>query len=574
MVTVVRAVDALADEVVKMNIKEVFGIPGGQITPLFDAFYGKDTKIFLFRHEQGAIHAADAYGRITRRPGIVMVTSGPGATNLATGLANAMMDSSPLVALTGQVPTSVFGRDAFQETDIIGLSMPIVKHTFMVKKPDDLVPAFKAAYRIATDGRPGPVLVDLPRDVQLSEVKGEGSGSINVNYKSVPEPDIGLVAYAVKLLMDAERPVMLVGGGVCWSNATEEVLAIAETLWMPIVTTLPGKNCVPNNHPLFMGPAGMHGRVEADAALINSDLVLAIGTRFSDRTVGDFKEFQRGRRIIHIDIDKSEIGKNVKPSVGIIGDAKVALRMMLELIPKAAVKNEAFVNWLRSIKESYEKFREQDNMPGFAPWKVLKVIREVTPPHAITATSVGSHQMWSELHWDVYVPGTFITSAGLGTMGFGLPAALGAKVAKPNVPVIDIDGDGSFQMTMQNLALVREYNLPIIVVIFDNSTLMLVRHWQMLLYSRRIIGVDFQANPDFIKIAEAYGIDGVRPSNYDELRSSVARAIRSNEPLVVDVTIDRERDLVLPWVQPGKWLTEVTLPDGFKVDLRYGGGHE
>ncbi|WP_066793104.1 biosynthetic-type acetolactate synthase large subunit [Caldivirga sp. MU80] len=568
---VVRAVDVLSDEIVKMGIGEIFGIPGGQIMPLFDAFYGKGIKIFLFRHEQGAIHAADAYGRVTRKPGVVLVTSGPGATNLATGLANAMMDSSPLVALTGQVPTSVFGRDAFQETDIIGLSIPIAKHTFMVKKPEDLVPMFKAAYRIATDGRPGPVVVDLPRDVQLSEVKEvRGEDYVKVSYKGIPEPDPGLVAYAVKLLMEAERPVMLVGGGVCWSNATEEVLAVAETLWMPIVTTLPGKNCVPNNHPLFMGPAGMHGRVEADAAIMNSDLVLAVGTRFSDRTVGDFREFQRGRRIIHIDIDKSEIGKNVKPSVGIIGDAKATLRMMLELLPKAAVKNEQFVNWLRSIKEAYEKFRETSDMPGFAPWRVLKVIREVTPPQAIVATGVGSHQMWSELHWDVYVPGTFITSAGLGTMGFGIPAALGAKVARPNVPVLDIDGDGSFQMTMQNLALVREYNLPIIVVIFDNSALMLVRHWQMLLYGRRIIAVDFQANPDFIKIGEAYGIDGVRPSNYDELRSSVARAIRNNEPLIVDVTIDRERDLVLPWVQPGKWLSEVVLPEGFKVNLRYG----
>lgn len=568
----VRAVDALADEVIRMGIRKIFGIPGGQIMPLFDAFYGKDAEIFLFRHEQGAIHAADAYGRVTRKPGIVMVTSGPGATNLATGLANAMMDSSPLVALTGQVPTVVFGRDAFQETDIVGLSMPIVKHTFMVKKPEALTSTFRAAYRIAIDGRPGPVVVDIPRDVQLSEVKGEEP--VNVVYKGVPEPDIGLIAYAVKLLIDAKRPVILAGGGVCWSNATEEVLAIAETLWMPIVTTLPGKNCIPNNHPLFMGPAGMHGRVEADAAIINSDLVLAVGTRFSDRTVGDFREFQRGRKIIHIDIDKSEIGKNVKPSVGIIGDAKVALRMMLNLLPKAINRNEGFVKWLRSIKEAYEKFRESSDIPGFAPWKVLKAIREVTPPNAIVTTGVGSHQMWSELHWDVYVPGTFITSAGLGTMGFGIPAALGAKVAKPDVPVLDIDGDGSFQMTMQNLALVREYNLPIVVVIFDNSTLMLVRHWQMLLYNRRIIAVDFQANPDFIKIAEAYGIEGVRPSNYDELKSNVARAIRNNEPLIVDVTIDREKDLVLPWVQPGKWLSEVVLPEGFKVDLRYGDGNE
>lgn len=566
----VRAVDALVDEMERMGIREVLGIIGGQIMPLFDALYGRDIKIYMFRHEQGAIHAADAYGRVTRKPGIVLVTSGPGATNLATGLANAMMDSSPLVALTGQVPTAVFGRDAFQETDIVGMSLPITKHNFMAKRPEDVVPMFKAAYRIATDGRPGPVLLDLPRDVQMGQVDGGKLSEVKVNYKGIPEPDPGLVAYAVKLILEARRPILLIGGGVCWSGATEEALALAETLWMPMVTTLPGKNCVPNNHPLFMGPAGMHGRVEADAAIINSDLVVAVGTRFSDRTVGDFKEFQRGRKIIHIDIDRSEIGKNVKPTVGIVGDAKATLRMMLQLIPKAAPRSEKFVSWLRSIKEAYEKFREQSDMEKFAPWKVLKAIREVTPPNAITATGVGSHQMWCELHWDVYVPGTFITSAGLGTMGFGIPAALGAKIARPDVPVLDIDGDGSFQMTMQNLALVREYNLPIIVVIFDNSALMLVRHWQMLLYNRRIVAVDFEANPDFLKIAEAYGIDGVRPSNYGELKENIAKAIRNNEPLIVDVTIDREKDLVLPWVQPGKWLGDVILPEGFKISLKYG----
>ena len=572
VVAMPRAVDVLVDEMRKMGIREVLGIPGGQIMPLYDALYNSGIDVYLFRHEQGAIHAADAYGRVTKRPGVVLVTSGPGATNLATGLANAMMDSSPLVALTGQVPTSVFGRDAFQETDIVGLSMPIAKHTFMVRKPEALAPTFRVAYRIAIDGRPGPVLVDLPRDVQLAQVGEDADFEIKVKYMQVPEPDPSVVAYALKLILNAKRPIMLVGGGVCWSGATQEALTLAEILMMPIVTTLPGKNCVPSNHPLVMGPAGMHGRVEADAAIINSDLVLAIGTRFSDRTVGDFKEFQRGRVIIHVDIDRSEIGKNVKPAVGIVGDAKAVLRMMIDMLPKALPRSDSFVRWLRSIKEAYEKFRESTDLENsFAPWKVLKALREVTPPEAIVATGVGSHQMWSELHWDVYVPGTFITSAGLGTMGFGLPAAIGAKIARPNVPVLDIDGDGSFQMTMQNLAVVTERNLPVIVVIFDNSSLMLVRHWQMLLYNRRIIAVDFQANPDFLKIGEAYGIEGVRPSNYEELKASVARAIRNNEPLIVDVRIDREQDIVLPWVQPGKWLSEVVLPEGFKVNLTYGG---
>ena len=568
-----RAVDLLVREMESMGVDKVFGIIGGQIMPFFDALYNTNIKVYMFRHEQGAVHAADAYGRVTKRPMTVVVTSGPGATNIVTGLANAMMDSSPLIAITGQVPTVFFGRDAFQETDIVGISMPITKHTFMVKRPEDLVPVYRAAYEISIDGRPGPVLIDIPRDVQLSEIKDLGIREVRVYKKVVPEPDPSLISCALKLLLNAERPVMLVGGGVCWSGATNEVLTLAELIGMPIVTTLPGKNCVPSNHPLVMGPAGMHGRLEADAALINADVILAVGTRFSDRTVGNFDELKRGRKIIHIDIDKSEIGKNVKPEVGIVGDAKAVLSMMISMVPKALERrHDDFIRWLRSIKEGFEEYRSKVPFDGFAPWRVLKVLREVMPPHAITVTGVGSHQMWCELHWDVYVPGTFITSAGLGTMGFGIPAALGAKIARPDAPVLDIDGDGSFQMTMQNLALVREYNLPIIVVIFDNSALMLVRHWQVMLYSRRIIAVDFNVNPDFMKIAEAYGIEGVRPSNYDELRASVARAVRNNEPLIVDITIDRERDFVLPFVPSGKWLEEVIMPEGFHVNLRYMGG--
>jgi acetolactate synthase-1/2/3 large subunit len=567
-----RAVDLLVREMESMGVDKVFGIIGGQIMPFFDALYNTNIKVYMFRHEQGAVHAADAYGRVAKRPMTVVVTSGPGATNLVTGLANAMMDSSPLIAITGQVPTIFFGRDAFQETDIVGVTMPITKHTFMVKRPKDLVPAYKAAYEISIDGRPGPVLIDVPRDVQLSEVRDYEIRELKVFKKVVPEPDPSLVSYALKLLLSAERPVMLVGGGVCWSGATNEVLTLAELIGMPIVTTLPGKNCVPSNHPLVMGPAGMHGRLEADAALINADVILAVGTRFSDRTVGNFNEFKRGRKIIHIDIDKSEIGKNVKPEVGIVGDAKAVLSMMIGMVPKALERrHESFIRWLRSIKESYEEYRSKVPFEGFAPWRVLKVLREVMPPHSITVTGVGSHQMWCELHWDVYVPGTFITSAGLGAMGFGIPAALGAKIARPDVPVLDIDGDGSFQMTMQNLALVREYNLPIIIAIFDNSALMLVRHWQVMLYNRRIIAVDFGVNPDFVKIAEAYGIEGVRPSDYDELRRSVARAVRNNEPLIVDITIDRERDFVLPFVPSGRWLEEVIMPEGFHVNLRYMG---
>jgi acetolactate synthase-1/2/3 large subunit len=446
----------------------------------------------------------------------------------------------------------------------------------MVKESSALVPAFKAAYRIAVNGRAGPVLIDVPRDVQIGSADQGSCLEPAVKLKTIPEPDPTVVAAIVNLLLKAERPVILAGGGVCWSGATGELLALAETLGIPIVTTFPGKNCVPTNHPLVMGPAGMHGRVESDAALINSDVVFAVGTRFSDRTIGNFSEFQKGRSIIHVDIDKSEIGKNVKPSLAVVGDVKAVIRMMLQIIPDALImkKNqERYLNWLKQIKRAFEEYREKAaaEFPGFAPWKVLKVIREAVPPQTITTTGVGSHQMWCELHWDVYVPGTFITSAGLGTMGFGLPAALGAKAALRDRPVVNIDGDGSFQMSMANLALIKEYGLPVVNVVFNNSALMLVRHWQVMQYNNRIIATEFSANPDFTKIAEAYGIEAVRPTSYEELGRSVSRVIRNDEPLLVDVTIDRQRDFVLPFAPSGKWLKEVLLPEGFKADLDYRG---
>ena len=577
----IRAADALAKAMKSLGVRHVFGIPGGSIMPLYDALYDvEDIKHYLFKHEQGAIHAADAYGRITRRPGVVLVTSGPGATNLVTGLANAYMDSSPVVAISGQVATSILGRDGFQETDIVGVTFPITKLNMQVRSPDDVVSSFATGYIVSSEGRPGPVLIDIPRDVLLGT-----TSSIDPKPKIYPkifggEPEREKVLKALRLLVNAERPVILVGGGVCWSGAWDEAATLAEILWAPIVSTLPGKNCIPNDHPLYLGPSGMHGRLEADAALANADVVLAIGTRFSDRTVGRFREMNT-KAIIHIDIDPSEIGKNVKTEVGIVADAKKALGAMLRELPMV-VQSEAqrntsgrrsFIAWLREIRRKYEDHVEAmaGSMKPFAPWKVLKVLRRAVPPSTIVTTGVGSHQMWCELHWDVYVPGTFITSAGLGAMGFGLPAAIGAKIAASNRPVMVIDGDGSFQMTMNNLSLVRDYGLPIIVVIFDNRALMLVKQWQIYIYSRRIIATEFTNNPDFIKIAEAYGVEGYRPSSYEEIESIVRRALRTDEPVVIDIELDNEKDIVLPWVKPGDWLTSAVQPEGLEVDLIWRG---
>ena len=572
-----RVVDKLAETFKTYGVKHVLGIPGGSIMALYDALYGQDIDVVLFRHEQGAIHAAEGYARVAGRPAVVAVTSGPGAANLVTGLADAYMDSVPLVAITGQVVTSIFGRDGFQETDIPGIVTPITKFVYQVRRPAEATAAFKVAYEISVLGRPGPTLIDLPRDIQLNAAPDyEERIQINKEKFIPPPPDPEKLRLAAKHLVEANRPVILVGGGVIWSGATPEVLELSKTLYAPIVSTLPGKAAVPHDFPLYMGPAGMHGRAEADAALANADVILAVGTRFSDRTWGRFKELQDavrsgGVKLIHVDIDQSEIGKNVKPTVGIVGDAKEALRKLIDFLDVVPKANQKYLGWLLEIHKRYEEAMAKiaDSTPSFHPWRALKVLRRAAPRDTITVTGVGSHQMWTEIAWDVYEPGTYITSAGLGTMGFCVPAAIGAKLAARDKPVLCIDGDGSFQMTMNNLALVRDYDLPIVVAIFDNRALQLVKQWQIYLYQRRIIATEFSQRPDFLKIAEAYDIDAVKPETYEQLESAVARALRNNEPLIVDLTIDSEIDIVLPWVKPGDWLTSAVLPEGMDVKLVY-----
>jgi acetolactate synthase-1/2/3 large subunit len=572
-----RVVDKLAETFKTYGVKHVLGIPGGSIMALYDALYGQDIDVVLFRHEQGAIHAAEGYARVVGRPAVVAATSGPGAANLVTGLADAYMDSTPLVAITGQVATSIFGRDGFQETDIPGIVTPITKFVYQVRRPAEATAAFKVAYEISVLGRPGPTLIDLPRDIQINAAPDyEERIQINKEKFIPPPPDPEKLRLAAKHLVEANRPVILVGGGAIWSGATPEVLELSKTLYAPIVSTLPGKAAVPHDFPLYMGPAGMHGRAEADAALANADVILAVGTRFSDRTWGRFKELQdavrSGRvKLIHVDIDQSEIGKNVKPTVGIVGDAKEALRKLIDFLDVVPKVNQKYLGWLLEIRKRYEEAMAKiaDSTPSFHPWRALKALRRAAPRDTITVTGVGSHQMWTEIAWDVYEPGTYITSSGLGTMGFCVPAALGAKLAARDKPVLCIDGDGSFQMTMNNLALVRDYDLPIVVAIFDNRALQLVKQWQIYLYQRRIIATEFSQRPDFLKIAEAYDIDAVKPETYEQLESAVARALRNNEPLIVDLTIDSEIDIVLPWVKPGDWLTSAVLPEGMDVKLVY-----
>ncbi len=570
-----RVVDAIASLLLELGVSTLMGVIGGSIMPLYDALYPyrEEIEVVMFKHEQGAAHAADAYGRIARKPGVMVATSGPGATNLVTGIANAYMDSSPVMALTGQVATEVFGRDAFQETDMFGVVAPITKFVYQVKKPEEALPAVATAYKVAIMGRPGPTLVDLPRDIQVAK-KTEWQGElmpVDFSKYAAAEPSLEDVRKAAELLEKAERPAILVGGGVYWANAWEEVLRLAEYMLAPVITTLPGKNSVPFDHPLVMGPAGMHGRAEADAALANADVVLAVGTRFSDRTVGRFDEM-REKVIIHVDLDASELGKNLPTAVAIRGDAKVALRMLLDVVKSVdSEERREYLSWLQHIRKEFERAMEEweRDFRGLVPWRVLKTVRRSVPSDTIAVTGVGGHQMWAEIHWDVLVPGTFITSAGLGTMGFGIPAALGAKLAARDRQVVCIDGDGSFQMTLNNLSLVRDYDLPFIEVIFDNRALMLVKQWQMYLYERRIIATEFKENPDFAKVADAYNIEYRRPESYEDLERYVEWAVRNGEPLILDVLLDNEKDVVLPWVQPGKWLTQAILPPGMDVSLEW-----
>lgn len=559
----INAAQGLVKSMEECGVKIAFGIPGGSILHFFDYLYDSNIRFILVRHEQAAAHAADAYGRVTGTPGVAIATSGPGATNLITGLATAYMDSSPVVAITGQVPRSMIGRDAFQETDITGLVMPITKYAFLVEDAETTPSVFKLAYRLSAHFRPGPVLIDIPRDLWSQPIKNVKDLDFIVRNPS--EPDFNLIMEATSLLLKAEKPVILVGGGVAISGSWSEVLNLAETLNAPVVTTLMGKNSVPAVHPLVMGVAGMHGRPEANTALLESDVVLVVGARLSDRTVSDFNSFRKGRKIIHLDIDASEIGKNVNPDLSVIGDLRKSLLAMVKLASSNTVRRDRFIDKLYEVRKRFEEYLDRHSEPCFKPWKALKVIRQSIPSDSIATTGVGQNQMWASLYWTVISPRTYITSGGLGTMGFGLPAAIGAKAAFPDRVVLDIDGDGSFLMTCQNLAVVSEENLPVIVVVFDNRALGMIRQWQSVMFRRRYIAADLGGRTDFLKLAESFGIDGVSPKTYGELEYAVRKYASLNEPLLVDLTIDTD-ELVLPFVPPGKSLSEMIMPKGVEVN--------
>jgi acetolactate synthase I/II/III large subunit len=559
--TRMKGAEALMRSLEKEGVDFVFGLPGGANLPIYDALVDAKLRHILVRHEQSAAHMADGYARIKRRAGVCFATSGPGATNLITGIATAYADSSPMVAVTGQVPLEMIGKDAFQETDIIGIANPCTKYTFQPRKAIEIPETVKKGFYIAESGRPGPVLIDIPKDVQQDTQDMEFPDLIKVRgYNPAIESDLSTIGRATELLLAAQRPIIMSGGGVILAGAFPELEVLAELLMAPVVTTFKGKGSFPENHPLAMGPIGMHGHAEANKIILEADCILAVGARFSDRSVGRFDEFGKGINIIHMDIDPAEIGKNKSVDVAIVGDVKSSMKTMIKILNKKMVKGSEENPWLKRRKELIDYYTEsiKDYPRDLTARKALKKLRQVLPHNAIVTTEVGQCQMWTSLHFDVISPGTFFSSTGLGTMGFGFPAAIGAKAARQNVPVVDIAGDGSFNMSENSLAVSVLEDLPVIVFLLNNYMLGMVAQWQRTFYNRRYQGVHLHNCPDYAKVADAYGAQGIKVQSLSELDNAIRSALKSNVATVIDIPIDPEED-VYPFVAPGTGLKDMII---------------
>jgi acetolactate synthase-1/2/3 large subunit len=551
---------ALIKSLENKHVDVMFGILGGALLPVYDALCDSKIRHILTRHEQDAAHMADGFARASGKPGVCMATSGPGATNLVTGIANAYMDSSPIIALTGQVPTIginssyMIGKDAFQEADIVGITTPITKHNYQVRDAIDIPKTINTAFLIATTGRPGPVLVDLPKNIQSEQKEIELTDEIDCRgYKPTVAPNPMQISKAVDLLAHAERPLLLAGGGVISSNASAELKLVAELLLAPVATSLMGKGCFPEIHPLSVGSIGMHGNPAANKLVGEADVILAVGTRFSDRSSANLDSFCPEAKRIHIDIDAAEIGKNIDVEVPIVSDAKPSLQMIYEGLTTELKKRKPGQAWVNRIKEAKETLSPSFNCDDSKELKARNLIaslRSLLPDDAIVTTEVGQNQMWSALYYKALQPRSFITSGGLGTMGFGFPASLGAKVACPDRPVLDIAGDGSFLMTEHELACSVEENIPVTVIVLNNSVLGMVAQWQRMLYNRRYMAVKLGKSPDFVKLAQAYGANGVRVGSTAEFHKAVKEALKSEVSTVIDVPISPEEDVV-PFVPPG-----------------------
>ncbi len=531
------------------GVEVIFGYPGGAILPVYDVLYRtKKIKHILTRHEQGAAHAACGYARATGKVGVCMATSGPGATNLVTGIANAYMDSIPLVCFTGQVPTSQVGTDAFQEVDITGITMPIVKHNYLVKDPKQLPKIVKRAFHIASTGRPGPVLVDLPKDVQETMIDFCCPDSLGLpGYKPTYKGHPSQVANAVKLMMQSKRPVIYAGGGIVNSNASEELMKLAETISAPVVNTLMGLGCIPGEHPLFLGMLGLHGARYANLAVCNCDLLIAVGARFDDRVTGKLEAFAPDAKVIHIDIDPAEIGKNVHSHLPIVGDTKTVLKAMLEKL--TPLDNSAWLEQVRQWKEEH-RLKYHDDGTVLKPQYIIEEIYRYTKGRAIVSTDVGQHQMWAAQYFKYSSPRNFITSGGLGCMGFGLPGAIGAQIGRPDEQVVLITGDGSFQMTMTELGTAVDQKLPLKIFVLNNHCLGMVRQLQEFYHERRYMAIDFNFDLDFAELAKLYGFRGYTVTDKQQLQAVLPQIFDEPGGVIVNCLID-ETENVLPMVLAG-----------------------
>ena len=547
----------------KEGVDIVFNYPGGAVLPLFDEFQGAPFKQVLVRHEQAAVHAADGYARATGKVGVVLVTSGPGATNTVTGIATAFMDSIPLVIMTGQVPTLLIGNDAFQEADIIGITRPCTKHNYLVKDVRDLARILKQAFYVARSGRPGPVLVDLPKDTLVDSTEFKYPEKVFIRgYQPTYEGHLGQIQRAIKLMLKSRKPLLYVGGGIISSNASKELTLLAEKLGIPVTMTLMGLGSFPGNHPLSLGMLGMHGTYWANMAVMEADLLIAVGSRFDDRVTGKIEAFAPQAKIIHIDIDPTSISKNVRVDLPIVGDCKRILSKILSLLEKEEI--DSFKAGLDKWHHQIDKFKaihsmnyEQKGM--IKPQYVIEAIYELTKGEAIISTEVGQNQMWTAQYFPFVKPRTLLTSGGLGTMGYGFPAAMGAQAAFPNKLVIDISGDGSFQMNSQELATVVQYHLPVKVVILNNGYLGMIRQWQEFFYGKRYASSSLEGfSPDFVKLAEAYGAMGLRANKPEEVLPVLKKAFSIPEPVIIDFEVDPEEN-VYPMVPAGEALNQMRL---------------